>query len=914
MPRNNSISSVLIIGSGPIVIGQACEFDYSGTQASKSLKEEGIEVILINDNPATIMTDPQTADKVYMWPLTPDSIIKILETHNIDSVLPTMGGQTALNLCKDCDELGIWEKYDCKIIGVDLNTIELTENRDEFRKFMKRLNIGISESIAVNTLEEATIASKKLGFPLVVRPSFTLGGFGGGFAKTESEFESVVTKGLDASPTSQVLVEKAVLGWKEYELELLKDNNDNVTIVCTIENFDPMGVHTGDSITIAPAMTLSDTTFQRMRDMSIMMMRNLGKFAGGCNVQFAVEPQSEEIIAVEVNPRVSRSSALASKATGYPIARISAKLAIGYNLDEISNPIVGKSAMFEPSLDYVVVKVPKWNFEKFPKSNSTLGLQMRSVGESMAIGRSLTEALQKAIQGLEESKCGLISIDFENLEELSNPTPKRIYQVKSAIEKGISLESIQRVTGIDMWLLEQIELICKIEIELKRKINKESLLVAKQNGFSDEQISKITGVSEVDIYSMRQSWKINRIYKSIDTCSAEFKAQTPYYYSTFERPISSLTSQNESHSTNNKKKVIFLGSGPNRIGQGIEFDYACVHGVLSAKESGWETIMINNNPETVSTDFNLPDKLYFEPVTLEHVLDIVRLEKPYGVVVQLGGQTALKLAGELDKLGVNILGTSFEGIDMAEDRDRFYSILDKHNILYPKYHVINKIEEINNINFEFPVLIRPSYVIGGQRMKIINTQEELLTQCEELIEFFPNNTIIIDQFIENAIEAEVDLICDGDDIHIIGIMEHVDRAGVHSGDSYSYLPTKNLDNTILNKIKEWSKLISISLGIKGLINIQFVVKENNLWVIEANPRSSRTVPFISKANEIPYIKIATQVILGDLKLKDFIFPESKLKGWALKEPVFSTHKFGVEIELGPEMKSTGERIIFENEY
>lgn len=911
MPRNNSISSVLIIGSGPIVIGQACEFDYSGTQASKSLKEEGIEVILINDNPATIMTDPQTADKVYMWPLTTDSIIKILEKHNIDSVLPTMGGQTALNLCKDCEELGIWEKYNCKIIGVDLNTIELTENRDEFRKFMKRLNIGISESIAVNTLEDAKLASQKLGFPLVVRPSFTLGGFGGGFAKTENEFESVVTKGLDASPTSQVLVEKAVLGWKEYELELLKDNNDNVTIVCTIENFDPMGVHTGDSITIAPAMTLSDTTFQKMRDMAIMMMRKLGKFAGGCNVQFAVEPKSEEIIAVEVNPRVSRSSALASKATGYPIARISAKLAIGYNLDEISNPIVEKSAMFEPSLDYVVVKVPKWNFEKFPKSNSTLGLQMRSVGESMAIGRSFTEALQKAIQGLEESKCGLISMDFENLEELSNPTPKRIYQIKSAIQKGIPLDSIQKVTGIDPWLLEQIELICRIEFELKSKINKESLLLAKQNGFSDEQISKITGLSEVDVYYMRQKWNINRIYKSIDTCSAEFKAQTPYYYSTFERPISSLTSQNESHSSNNPKKVIFLGSGPNRIGQGIEFDYACVHGVISAKESGWETIMINNNPETVSTDFNLPDKLYFEPVTLEHVLDIVKLEKPYGVVVQLGGQTALKLAGELDKLGVKILGTSFEGIDMAEDRDRFYSILDKHKILYPKYHLINKIEEINNIDFQFPVLIRPSYVIGGQRMKIINSQEELITQCRELIEFFPNNTIIIDQFIEGAIEAEVDLICDGEDIYIIGIMEHVDRAGVHSGDSYSYLPTKNLDTTILDRIKEWSKTISTSLNIKGLINIQFVIKEDRLWVIEANPRSSRTVPFISKANQISYIKIATKIILGELKLKDFDFPESKLKGWALKEPVFSTHKFGVEIELGPEMKSTGERIIFE---
>jgi len=911
MPRKTSINSVLIIGSGPIVIGQACEFDYSGTQASKSLKEEGIEVILINDNPSTIMTDPQTADKVYMWPLRPDSIIKILKTHKIDSVLPTMGGQTALNLCKECEELGIWEEFNCQIIGVDLDTIELTENRDEFRKFMKRLNVGISESIASNTIEDAILASKKLGFPLVVRPSFTLGGFGGGFAKTEEEFQIVVKKGLEASPTTQVLVEKAVFGWKEYELELLKDNNDNVVIVCTIENFDPMGVHTGDSITVAPAMTLSDTAFQKMRDMAINMMRNLGKFAGGCNVQFAVEPTTEEIIAVEINPRVSRSSALASKATGYPIARISAKLAIGYNLDEISNPIVQKSAMFEPSLDYVVVKFPKWNFEKFPKSNSTLGLQMRSVGESMAIGRSFTEALQKSIQGLEESKPGLISVGFKSLEELSNPTPKRIYQIKSAIQIGISVEEIQELTGIDMWFLRQIDTICQIESQLKTEVNKDTLLLAKQHGFSDEQISKISGVSEEDIYYNRQKWNITRIYKSIDTCSAEFKANTPYFYSTFERRISSLTSQNESHPSNNSKKVVFLGSGPNRIGQGIEFDYACVQGVLSARESGWETIMVNNNPETVSTDSNISDKLYFEPISLEHVLDIVKLEKPFGVVVQLGGQTALKLTKQLVELGVKILGTSFEGIDMAEDRDKFYSILDKNNILYPKYHVIKSIDEIDNIDFDFPVLIRPSYVIGGQRMKIIYTKEDLLFQCKDLIETFSDNTIIIDQFIEDAIEAEADLICDGEAIPIIGIMEHVDRAGVHSGDSYSYLPTKSLNQEILDKIECWSKVISTSLCIKGLVNIQFVIKGSNVWVIEANPRSSRTVPFISKANQIPYIKIATKVILGELKLKDFDFPKSKLKGWALKEPVFSTHKFGVDIELGPEMKSTGERIIFE---
>ena len=911
MPRNNSINSVLIIGSGPIIIGQACEFDYSGTQASRSLKEEGVEVILINDNPATIMTDPQTADKVYMWPLTPESIIKILETHKIDSVLPTMGGQTALNLCKDCDELGIWKKYNCNIIGVDLQTIELTENRDEFRKFMKRLRIGISESIAVNSYQDANLAAEKLEFPLVVRPSFTLGGFGGGFAKNWIEFESVVKAGLAASPTSQVLVERAVLGWKEYELELLKDNNDNVTIVCTIENFDPMGVHTGDSITVAPAMTLSDVTFQKMRDMAIMMMRNLGNFAGGCNVQFAVNPQTEEIIAVEVNPRVSRSSALASKATGYPIARISAKLALGYNLDEIKNPIVQKSAMFEPSLDYVVVKVPKWNFEKFPKANDTLGLQMRSVGESMAIGRNFNEALQKAIQGLEEGKPGLISKEFEDINELSRPTAGRIYQVKGAIEQGVKLRKLQKITGIDIWFLQQIKSLVKIEKSLSKKLSKKNLLFAKQNGLSDEQISKITNKSEEEIFYKRQKFGITRIFKAIDTCSAEFVAKTPYFYSTFERPINCLSSQNESHSSSNPKKVIFLGSGPNRIGQGIEFDYACVHGVLSAKESGWETIMINNNPETVSTDFNLPDKLYFEPVNLEHVLEIIKLEKPHGIVVQLGGQTALKLTKQLHDLGVKIFGTQFEGIDAAEDRDRFYHILDKNSIRYPKYQVISNVDEIQDLKIQFPVLIRPSYVIGGQRMKVINSFEELHFECQELMETFKNNTIIVDEFIEGAVEVEADLISDGEDIHIIGIMEHVDAAGVHSGDSHSYLPTKNISKKILTQIKGWSKIISQELNICGLINIQFVIKDNNLYVIEANPRSSRTVPFISKANQIPYIKIATKVILGELKLKDFKFPKPKLTGWALKQPVFSTHKFGVEVELGPEMKSTGERIIFE---
>ena len=911
MPKNNKIKSVLIIGSGPIIIGQACEFDYSGTQASKSLREEGVKVILINDNPATIMTDPSTSDKVYMLPLTPESIVKILEENQIDSVLPTMGGQTALNLCKDCNEIGIWEKYNVNIIGVDLSTIEVTENRDEFRLLMKSLNIPVSDSIAVSNLEDGIDASIDLGFPLVVRPSFTLGGFGGGFANNYNDFEVVVKRGLDASPTNQVLIEKAVLGWKEYELELLRDSNDNVTIVCTIENFDPMGVHTGDSITVAPAMTLSDRTFQRMRDMAILMMRSLGKFAGGCNVQFAVEPETEKIIAVEINPRVSRSSALASKATGYPIAKISAKLALGYNLDEIKNPIVQTSAMFEPTLDYVVVKFPKWNFEKFPKADNTLGLQMRSVGESMAIGRCFNEALQKSIHGLEEGKVGLTSdLNFTSLEDLRRPTSNRIFQLKRAVELGFQTSDIYEVCGIDPWFIEQIKIIVDIEYKLRKELNKKTLLMAKQNGFSDEHISLITGVSESDIRFKRSKWGINRVFKSIDTCSAEFEAKTPYFYSTFENSNFCLTSQNESKSSS-KKKVVILGSGPNRIGQGIEFDYACVHGVLGSKECGWETIMINNNPETVSTDFNLADKLYFEPVYLENVLDIIIHEKPDGVILQLGGQTALKLAKELNSLGVKILGTSFDGIDTAEDRERFYKILDKNNIPYPKYQVIDTVEKISNQIFEFPLLVRPSYVIGGQRMKIIYNQEDLINYCEKLLTIYEDNTIIIDKFLSDAIEVESDVISQDGSSYIIGIMEHIDKAGVHSGDSSAYLPTKNISPETLKLIQEYSSIICQELKVIGLINIQFVIKDNVVYVIEANPRSSRTVTFISKAYGVPYIKIATGIILGHIDLENFKFPERKLTGFAIKKPIFSTHKFNVDIELGPEMKSTGECIIFE---
>jgi len=912
MPKNNNIKTVLIIGSGPIIIGQACEFDYSGTQASKSLQEEGVKVILINDNPATIMTDPNTADKVYMLPLTPESIIQILKENEIDSVLPTMGGQTALNLCKDCQQLGIWKDFNVNVIGVDLDTIEITENRDEFRSLMKRLQIKVADSVAVSSLEEAIDASIDIGFPLVVRPSFTLGGFGGGFANDFTEFETVVKRGLEASPTNQVLIEKAVFGWKEYELELLRDSNDNVTIVCTIENFDPMGVHTGDSITVAPAMTLSDTTFQKMRDTAILMMRSLGKFSGGCNVQFATHPQTEEIIAVEINPRVSRSSALASKATGYPIAKISAKLALGYTLDEIKNSIVQTSAMFEPTLDYVVVKFPKWNFEKFPKADNTLGLQMRSVGESMAIGRSFIEALQKSIHGLEEGKIGLISTNQSvTLDDLKRPHPERIFKVKTALDNGLDINQIQEVTGIDIWFLEQISEISRVEKLLRLELSKSNLLLAKQSGFSDEHISGVTGLEVSFIEEKRKEFGIVRVFKSIDTCSAEFEAKTPYYYSTFENIQNCKTSQNESKVSTNKK-VVILGSGPNRIGQGIEFDYACVHGVLGAKDYGWETIMINNNPETVSTDFNIADKLYFEPVIFENVIDIIEHENPDGVILQLGGQTALKLAEKINNRGIKIFGTDFNGIDIAEDRSRFYRILDKNNIPYPKYFVINNISQLQNIKLTFPLLVRPSYVIGGQRMKIIEDKIELFDYCSELLEIFKNNTIIIDEFLTDAIEVESDVISDGVNNYTIGVMEHIDKAGVHSGDSSAYLPTKNISEHNLNIVEKYSSIICKELNINGLINIQFVIKDDTVYVIEANPRSSRTVPFISKAYGVPYIKIATGVILGDIDLKNYKFPEKKLSGFAIKRPIFSTHKLNVEVELGPEMKSTGECIRFES--
>ncbi|MDQ3050536.1 MAG: carbamoyl-phosphate synthase large subunit [Bacteroidota bacterium] len=927
MPKDPSIKTVLIIGSGPIIIGQACEFDYSGSQASRSLKEEGIEVSLINSNPATIMTDKVTADHIYLLPLTTESIIQILEERQIDAVLPTMGGQTALNLAKEADERGIWKKYGVRIIGVNIQAIETTENREAFRQLMIDIGVGVAPSKVANSFLEGKEIAQTLGYPLVIRPSYTLGGTGAGFVFKKDEFEDKLMRGLQASPIHEVLIEKAVLGWKEFELELLRDNIDNVIIICSIENFDPMGIHTGDSITVAPAMTLSDKTYQHMRNLAIKMMRAIGEFAGGCNVQFAVNPEDESIIAVEINPRVSRSSALASKATGYPIAKIAAKLAIGYNLDELQNQITGStSAFFEPTLDYVIVKIPRWNFDKFPGCDRSLGLQMKSVGEAMGIGRSFAEALQKACQSLEINRQGLgadgkgwTRVD-DIVHSIENPSWDRIFHLKEALKLGVPIQSIFNLTKIDKWFLNEIQQLVQLEAELKRyqlsNLPHDLFLEAKQKGYSDAQIAFILGnVTEDDVYDRRKSLDIRRVYKTVDTCAAEFPSKTPYFYSTFENGFTTadgkFNTENESVRTD-KKKIIVLGSGPNRIGQGIEFDYACVHGVLAAREAGYEAIMVNCNPETVSTDFDIADKLYFEPVFWEHIYELIEFEKPDGVIVQLGGQTALKLSEKLHQKGVKIIGTSFDSMDLAEDRGRFSDMLKQLEIPYPLYGVAESAEEALEVakNVGYPVLVRPSYVLGGQGMSIVINDEELEHAVIKLLKNLPGNRVLIDHFLDRAEEAEADVICDGTDIQFIGLMEHIEPAGIHSGDSFAVLPPFNLSDDVLDQMREYSKKIALALNIRGLLNIQFAIKKEKVYVIEANPRASRTVPFIAKAHLVPYINIATKVMLGANKLKDFKIEPRKF-GYAIKEPVFSFDKFpNVNKELGPEMKSTGEAIRF----
>lgn len=917
MPKDTSIKSVLILGSGPIIIGQACEFDYSGSQASRSLREEGIEVSLINSNPATIMTDPVTADHVYLLPLTVESIVKVLEERQIDAVLPTMGGQTALNLAIEADKMGVWEKYNVRMIGVDIDAIELAENREAFRLHMIDIGLKVAPSFIANSFLEGKEAAQKIGYPLVIRPSYTLGGTGGGFVHKEDEFDAALRRGLDMSPTHEVLVEKAVLGWKEFELELLRDDADNVVIICTVENLDPMGIHTGDSITVAPAMTLSDTAYQQMRNEAIHAMRALGNFAGGCNIQFSQNPETEELIVIEINPRVSRSSALASKATGYPIAKIAAKLAIGYNLDELKNQITKTtSAYFEPTLDYVIVKMPRWNFSKFHGADHTLGLQMKSVGETMGIGRNFLEALQKACQSLENGRKGLGAdkkewIRTEDiLERLETASEDRIFRLKDALRLGVPSKTVQKLTHIDPWFIKQIKSLVKMEKQLQyynvpEDIPVDFLRQLKEVGYSDAQIAWLMRIEEEAVTKHRKKVDIRRTYKMVDTCAAEFEAQTPYFYSTFD-------SENESIPTVGKKKIIVLGSGPNRIGQGIEFDYCCVHGLLAIKEVGYEAIMVNCNPETVSTDFDMADKLYFEPIFWEHLEEIIELEKPDGIIVQLGGQTALKLAETFHKKGIPIVGTTYPSMDLAEDREAFSDLLKEEGIPYPRYGAARDTDDALKVANEvgYPVLVRPSYVLGGQRMRIVINDKELERHVLSIFKHMPDNNVLIDQFLERAKEAEIDAICDGDEVHIMGIMEHIEPAGIHSGDSSAVLPTYSLSVEAVAKMVEYTKKLAKALKIKGLINIQFAIKDDKVFVIEANPRASRTTPFIAKAYKVPYLKIATKIMLGTHKLKDFdINPQPS--GYAIKVPVFSFNKFpNVDKNLGPEMKSTGEEIRF----
>ncbi|MDO1448499.1 carbamoyl-phosphate synthase large subunit [Rhodocytophaga aerolata] len=924
MPRNQNIKSVLIIGSGPIVIGQACEFDYAGSQAARSLREEGIEVTLINSNPATIMTDSVTADNIYLRPLEKKYIKEILEKHKIDAVLPTMGGQTALNLAIECEKAGLWKKYGVQIIGVDIKAIETTEDREKFRLKMLELNVNVCKGATATSFLEGKEIAQQIGFPLVIRPSFTLGGTGGGFVNDASKFDQALNAGLHASPIHEVLVEQSIMGWKEYELELLRDNLGNVIIICSIENFDPMGIHTGDSITVAPAMTLPDTVYQQMRDLAIKMMNGIGQFAGGCNVQFAVNPVDDTIVGIEINPRVSRSSALASKATGYPIAKIAAKLAIGYNLDELNNAITKTtSAYFEPALDYVIVKIPRWNFDKFKGADRHLGLQMKSVGEVMGIGRNFQEALQKACQSLEIKRNGLgadgreVTNQEVLLDSLANPSWNRLFHIYDAFKLGIPFKTIQNLTKIDKWFLHQIEELILLEKEIRKhdldSLPSSLLFEAKQKGYADRQIAHLLECYESEVYKKRNDLGIKRVYKCVDTCAAEFEAKTPYYYSTFVdgSHTSPLHLENESF-VSDRKKVVVLGSGPNRIGQGIEFDYSCVHGVLAARECGYETIMINCNPETVSTDFDISDKLYFEPVFWEHIYDIIQHEKPEGVIVQLGGQTALKIAEKLHRYGIKIIGTSYEALDLAEDRGSFSTLLKENNIPYPKFGVIESAEQAVELSRElgFPLLVRPSYVLGGQSMKIVINEKELESHVVDILRDIPDNKILLDHFLERAVEAEADAICDGEDVYIIGVMEHIEPAGIHSGDSYAVLPTFDLSENVVRQIEEHTKKIALALRTVGLINIQFAIKDEVVYVIEANPRASRTVPFICKAYEEPYVNYATKVMLGEKKVKDFTFNPKK-HGYAIKIPVFSFNKFpNVNKELGPEMKSTGEAIYF----
>jgi carbamoyl-phosphate synthase large subunit len=920
MPKEPQLNTILIIGSGPIVIGQACEFDYSGTQAARALQEAGVEVVLINSNPATIMTDPMMADHVYLRPLTRESIAAILEAHTIDAVLPTLGGQTALNLCVDCDRAGLWAQYGVRIIGSDMQAIQTCEDREAFRALMHRIGIDVPTSGLARSFLAGKELAQRIGFPLVIRPSYTLGGSGGAFVENEEDLPDKLRHALQESPVHEVLIEESIFGWKEFELEVMRDVRGNFIVICTIENMDPTGIHTGDSVTVAPALTLPDTQFQQMRDWGAQIMDAIGDFSGGCNIQYAIHPETGRITCIEVNPRVSRSSALASKATGYPIAKIAAKLGLGYTLDELPNQITGTTtACFEPSIDYVIVKIPRWDFAKFEGADHHLGLQMKSVGEVMAIGRSFNEALQKACQSLEINRNGLGADARELtdrqalLDSIANPTWNRLFHLHDALIQGVPLSRIRKITEIDPWFLHQINEVAVLEHELQQHYTLETidyatLLRAKQMGFGDRQLGHLLGALESQVHARRRELGVRRVYKMVDTCAAEFDAQTPYYYSTFE-------GENES-TVSNRPKVLILGSGPNRIGQGIEFDYCCVHGVLAAKEAGYETIMLNCNPETVSTDFDIADKLYFEPVFWEHVWDLIQHEQPEGVIVQLGGQTALKLGEKLTQYGVPLFGTPFESINFAEDRGEFSDLLQRLAIPYPPYGAARDADEALALASKvgYPVLVRPSYVLGGQRMRIVINDEELEAHLFDVLRDLPDNHILIDHFLDGAIEAEVDALCDGEAVHIMGIMEHIEPAGIHSGDSTCVLPAFHLSEAALQQIEEVTRRLAFELRVVGLINVQVAVQPtaagDRVYVIEANPRASRTVPFIGKAHGLPYVNIATKLMLGTHKLRDFTL-QPQQQGYAIKRPVFSFNKFpNVDKSLGPEMKSTGEEIRF----
>ena len=912
MPGRKDLKKILIIGSGPIIIGQACEFDYSGTQACKALIEEGYEVVLLNSNPATIMTDPDMAHRTYIEPITADIIEKIVAKERPDAVLATIGGQTALNTAVEAAERGIFDTFGVEMIGADLAAIKKAEDRGEFKKAMAEIGLEVPRSAVAGNMEEAWDIARDIGFPLVIRPSFTLGGTGGALAYNVEEFKDYAKHGMEQSMVGEILIEESVLGWKEYELEVMRDLSDNVVIICSIENFDPMGVHTGDSITVAPAQTLTDREYQYLRNASIAVIRKIGVATGGSNIQFAVHPETGRVVVIEMNPRVSRSSALASKATGFPIAKIAAKLAVGYSLDEIPNDITKKTpASFEPTIDYCVVKIPRFAFEKFPGVDDTLGISMKSVGETMAIGRNFKEALQKGLRGLEIGFAGLES-EIKNLDEkemmamLVRPTPERLLYIHHAIKMGMSLKKIAAISHIDPWFLRNIREIVDMERVLEaysegKDIPGDVIKRSKKFGFSDRQIGNITGMAESEVRNLREQKGITPVYKLVDTCAAEFEAHTPYYYSTYDE-------EDESRS-GDTKKVMIIGGGPNRIGQGIEFDYCCVHASMVLREAGYETIMVNSNPETVSTDYDISDRLYFEPLTLEDVLNVARNEKPEGVIVQLGGQTPLNLALPLQEMGVNILGTSPEAIDRAEDRKLFKEMADKIGIKQPENDTARSLGEAEKIveRIGYPVLIRPSYVLGGRAMVVVWDKSALEGFVKEAFMASPDHPILIDRFLEDAIEVDVDAISDGQDVIIGGVMEHIEHAGIHSGDSAMVIPAFPLKTGMLSEIKDKTRRMALELEVRGLLNIQFAVKDNELFVLEVNPRASRTVPFVSKATGLPLAKIATKVMIGQSLKEQGIKTDPQPRYFAVKESVLPFTRFlGSDTLLGPEMKSTGE--------